>query len=467
MGLGTAVEASRRGIKTLLLEARDFASGTSSRSSKMIHGGLRYLKQLDIPMVRQSLQERSHLLRTASKWVKEQRILIPLYNHYDIAVYRIGLTIYDRLARSHNFTPSEFLDVKQTLTILPKLNSQGLKGAVVYSDALFDDARLALVLARVADKLGATVINYMPVVSLLKEGKNAVGVVVEDKQGEGKYELRTDKIINAAGTFADSIIAMDESQKQPKQVISQGSHIVVPYGKFPSSTGMLVPQTADGRVMFCLPWYGHILIGTTDIEVDKADTEPKPQDSEIDFILENCRPYFPIDKGEILSCFAGQRALVSGKASSKELSRTHKIFRAESGMTSILGGKWTTYRVVAKDAVDHVFGKDDKKAQDVILDEMLEENDYSKSVQSSRIHPDLPYSGEQILGYLRTEMPCTIEDMLARRTRALFLNSKAAVESSEKIAAIMEKEMNKSPAWKEQELRRFNLSAQNYLVPNL
>ncbi len=468
MGLGCAMESAQRGYKTLLLEANDFASGTSSRSSKMIHGGLRYLRQLDIAMVRQSLKERGHLLRHASNWVKEQRIIIPLYKRQELVTYSIGLFFYDLLAGRDNCQSSKLLNLQEIKDSLPGLATEGIKGGVEYSDGLFDDARLAIGLAQASSAMGATVANYMPVDSLMKTKSKSgqdqlIGVIATDKETATSYEIKAKKIINAAGTFTDTIINLDQPQESHKQVISQGSHIVLPAEVFPATKGMLIPQTEDGRLMFCLPWHGRILMGTTDIQMQKASWQPKPQQDEIDFILENSQSYFQhkLQKGDILSSFAGQRALISGSVSSKELSRTHKIIRSSSGLISVLGGKWTTYRCAAVDAVNQAWGKDTNKSHQSIL------NDFSQGAleddSSQFIHPNLPYRIKQIERAVKHEMVVNLEDLLARRTRALFLDAKAAVACADDVARIMAQIMGKDSQWISSELSSFQESVKQYL----
>lgn len=466
MGLGCSMEAAQRGLKVLLLEANDFASGTSSRSSKMIHGGLRYLKQLDIAMVRQSLKERGHLLRQASNWVKEQRIIIPLYKRFDLATYSMGLFFYDLLAGSNNCQASKRLSAQQVKQDLPGLTPTGLIGGVEYSDGLFDDARLAIVLAQASSSLGATLVNHMPVSSLMKGNDGQlIGVRATDKETATDYEIRGKKIINAAGTFSDDIINMAHPQETPKQVISQGSHIVLPAELFPSAKGMLIPETDDGRLMFCLPWLGRVLVGTTDIQVDEASWQPKPQQDELDFIVDNSQSYFKhsIKKSDILSYFAGQRSLISANASSKELSRTHKIITSESGLISILGGKWTTYRCAAADAVDKISAKSkqNKHSHEAVLNDLVVDN--LSSSDSKPIHPKLPYTLSQIERAVKDEMAVTLEDVLARRTRALFLDAKAAIACAEDVAKIMAAALGKDTNWINSRLSSFEDAAKQYL----
>lgn len=469
MGLGCAMEATQRGRKILLLEANDFASGTSSRSSKMIHGGLRYLRQLDIAMVRQSLRERGYLLRHASNWIKEQRIIIPLYKRHELATYSMGLFLYDLLAGRENCQSSKLLNSQKTRESLPGLAPAGIVGGVEYSDGLFDDARLAIGLAQASSAKGATLINYMPVESLMK-GKNksgtdqVVGVIATDKETVTSYEIRAKKIINAAGTFTDAVINMDKPQESYKQVISQGSHIVLPAEVFPSTKGMLIPQTEDGRLMFCLPWHGRVLIGTTDIPLDKASLQPIPQQKEVDFILDNCRSYFNYNlrKSDILSVFAGQRALISGNASSKELSRSHKTTRSDSGLISILGGKWTTYRCAAADAVDMAWGKQKSKSRDLVLNDFFP--DSLGADNKELIHPNLPYTKGEIEKVIKDEMVVNLEDLLARRTRSLLLDAKAAIACANDMARMMASIMKKDSQWIDSQLKIFQSSAKQYLL---
>ena len=483
MGLGCAVDAANRGYKTLLVEAEDFASGTSSRSSKMIHGGLRYLKQFEISMVRRSLIARAGLLQTASSLVREQRIIIPIYKSYELATYRLGLFLYDMLAGSNaSVSSSQYLSAAQTCEMLPGLQVAGIKGGVAYSDGLFDDARLAIVMAQAASGLGAHLINYMPVIGVIKQSSKSAeriaGVIVKDSESNQEYEIKAHHVINAAGTFVDRIINMDTPNSIKQQAISQGSHIVLPHSFLPSAYGMLIPKTFDGRVMFCLPWHNRLLVGTTDVEVPKALQQPQPQSAEIDFILDNCRSYFSNApaKADILSSFAGQRALVASRNSkmlTKNLSRSHKVLRSDSGLISILGGKWTTYRNTAAEAVAMAMesaSQNKTSTAAVSLDKwnqsatQLTIIEKESSEYKSPIHSKLPYTKGQVVAAVRYEMARKAEDVLARRTRSLLLDAKATNHCSEEVIKIMAQELGKDNLWITEQIQEFKLSAQQYSI---
>lgn len=495
MGLGCAFNAAGRGAKVLLLEGGDFASGTSSRSSKMIHGGLRYLKQLDFNMVCQSLIERNLLLQTASSLVKEQRIIIPFYKSYESLIYRFGLLLYDMLAFSpfmkgiQNRTAikvesSSYLNKQQVSKMLPGLKKNGIKGGVAYSDAMFDDARMAISLARAATGLGADLINYMPVIGLLKQSNNSKarikGVIVRDKETAKEYEIMSRTVINATGVFSNKIMNMDEPENGKKQVISQGSHIVLPRSFLPSQNGMLIPHTVDNRVIFCLPWYNRLLVGTTDLEVDNPEEKPRPSNEEIDFILEHCSSYFeraPM-KGDLLASFAGQRALVlskNKKAYAKELSRNHKIELSKSGLISVLGGKWTTYRLTSEKAVNFAMNSilSNKKVtkckrinlnQWNCLEEQLSQIKQDIPDSALLIHPNLPYTKGHVIAAVRHEMARTAEDVLARRTRSLFMDVKAANSCAQQVIQIMAQELYKNDSWIRQQKKEFHHAAHQYLI---
>ncbi len=485
MGLGCAVDAANRGYKTLLVEAGDFASGTSSRSSKMIHGGLRYLKQFEISMVRRSLIARAGLLQTASSLVREQRIIIPIYTRYELATYRLGLFLYDMLAGSNAaVSSSQYLSAAQTCEMLPGLQVAEIKGGVAYSDGLFDDARLAIVMAQAASGLGAHLINYMPVIDVIKQSSKSAeriaGVIAKDSESNQEYEIKARHVINAAGTFVDRIINMDNPNSIQQQAISQGSHIVLPHSFLPSTNGMLIPKTLDGRVMFCLPWHNRLLVGTTDVEVLKAAQQPQPQSAEIDFILDNCRAYFSNapTKADILSSFAGQRAMVANKNSNmltKNLSRSHKVLRSDSGLISVLGGKWTTYRDTAAEAVamameDMPQNKSSMEA--VSLDKWNQSSTQLAIIEKESseyklpIHPKLPYTKGQVVAAVRYEMARKAEDVLARRTRSLLLDAKAANHCSEEVIKIMAQELGKDNLWIAKQIQEFKSSAQQYSICN-
>lgn len=465
-GLGCALDASRRGYKVLLVEKRDFASGTSSRSSKMIHGGIRYLKQGNLSLVRSALRERNLLLHNAPSLVREQRFIIPLYSSTQLAIYGMGMRFYDVLARGQQMESSKFLSANQVCAQLAGVKSKGLKGGVAYSDGLFDDARLALAIAQAATGQGACLLNYMEARSLIrsKDGK-IVGVLIKDELSGKEYEIKSRGIINASGIFVDELLA----KKDRLQRISQGSHILLPSEFLSGKTAMLIPRTSDGRVLFCIPWHDRLLVGTTDIEVDKPEEEPRPRPQELEFLLNTCGHY--LDKepssADVLSIFAGQRPLPrqAGVVATKNLSREHQIEVSSSGLISIIGGKWTTYRAIAEDAVlamaTHLGDKPQSQKEEFSLRADLPLKD--EELDDELIHPKFSYTKGDIVVAVRYEMAYKLADIMARRTRMLMLDVRAAREAASSVAKIMARELNKDNAWIQQQQEEFYRLSTGYL----
>lgn len=482
-GLGCALGAALRGFKTLLLERADFAGGTSSRSSKMIHGGVRYLKQGNLPMVRLALREREHLLRTVPSLVTEQELIIPVYQYRDAALYGLGMRLYGVLARRR--TTGRFLDATTVAAELPGINRRGLKGGVVYSDGIFDDARFAVTLAYAAAKAGATVLNYAPVLALVKDAKGCLAAVkLRDLENKRDYEVACRYVINAAGTFADGVRALAEPEAQPLQTISQGSHLVLPRSFLGGDTltkGMMIPRTDDGRVLFCLPWHDRLLVGTTEVRVDQVDPNPRPRPEEVDFILHACSSYLANQpqRADILSVFAGQRAL-PGRAPqghTKDMSREHRLDLSPSGLISILGGKWTTYRVTAAEALDRVAAGLDRAAPAEDDTHVLEraareleqhlQNLYAEDAHHREtIHPRLPYTRGDVVRAVRYEMARTLNDVLTTRTRSVLLDRRGALECAPALARLMADQLNYDGRWVQQQVRAFQHYADTYRPPD-
>jgi len=468
-GLGCALDASRRGYKVLLVEKRDFASGTSSRSSKMIHGGIRYLKQGNLSLVRSALRERNLLVRNAPSLVKEQRFIIPLYSSTQLAIYGMGMRFYDVLARGQQMEPSKLLSANQVGAQLAGVKSRGLKGGVVYSDGLFDDARLALAIAQAAARQGACLLNYVEAKSLVKtrDGKIA-GALIKDKLSGKEYEIKSKGVINASGIFVDELLAKTD-KKNKLQRISQGSHILLSSEFLPGKNAMLIPRTSDGRVLFCIPWHNRLLVGTTDIEVDKPEEEPRPQPQELEFLLDTCGHY--LDKKpnsvDILSTFAGQRPLPArvGVIATKDISREHQIETSSNGLISIIGGKWTTYRAIAEDAVLAVAAQlgDQPYKQNEEFSLKADLSLKEEELDDSLIHPKFSYTKGDIIVAVRYEMACKLADVMARRTRMLMLDVRAAHEASSLVVKIMAQELSKDNAWIQQQQEEFYRLSDGYL----
>jgi len=508
-GLGIAVDAASRGCKTLLLEKFDFAKGTSSRSTKLVHGGVRYLQQGNIKLVMEALKERGLLKKNAPHVVKNQSFVIPNYKWWENSFYGIGLKVYDWMAGSLGLGPSQFLNKEETLALAPNLDENGLRGGILYHDGQFDDARLAIHLAMTADDHGAVVLNYMNVDGLMKANEKVCGVMVTDTISGKTFEIRAKAVINATGIFSDTIAKLDDPNAEPMISYSQGIHLVFDKEFLLSDTAIMIPRTDDGRVLFAVPWHNKIIVGTTDTPVSFSNSavetthalsalslrkthmnEPVALKEEIEFVMQHIHRYLKKDPSfeDVRSIFAGLRPLV--KSSSKitsAISRDHHISISDSELISITGGKWTTYRKMAEDVMEiavHKAGISEKECvtKNLHIHGYRENNNYKAplyyygtdedSVKAlihqdtslgELIHPSLPYIKAEIIWAVRNEMCMTVEDALARRTRALLLDAKAAMESSLSVAQMMAKEMNKDEDWIKDQINIFSLVASNYL----
>ncbi|MEZ6137752.1 MAG: glycerol-3-phosphate dehydrogenase/oxidase [Pirellulaceae bacterium] len=472
-GLGTALDAASRGYRTLLLEAEDFAKGTSSRSTKLIHGGVRYLRQGQLAMVRHSLRERGLLLDNAGPIVHPLRFVIPAYGWGKRWYYWAGLKSYDLLAGKLRLAPTRLLSASQTAELLPSLRTQQLRGGVAYSDGQFDDARLAIALAAGAAAQGATVVNYAPVRELLVANGRLRGVIFVDNETGQAVEALGKVIINATGVFSERILALDPCERPsgnntPRIAPSQGTHLVLPGDFLGTNHAIMIPDTDDGRVLFAIPWLGSTLLGTTDIAVDTISRDPRPQSSEVDYLLEHASRYFTRapKRSDVRSMFAGLRPLVATAhtgTSTAKLSREHVIDVAPSGLISVIGGKWTTYRQMGEDIVD--------------LAARLGDLPYCKSVtaqiklsdsQPSEFTPHGPEmhapTRATIEYFVKAEMALTLEDVLARRTRMLFLDAAAAIAAAPAVAEQMRSVLGQDDMWREAQIQAFQLVAQNYML---
>jgi len=353
-GLGVAVDAAARGYRALLVEARDFGQGTSSRSTKLVHGGVRYLQQGNIALVRDALREREILLRNAPHLARERRFLIPAYASWEKPFYGAGLRLYDLLAGRTAMEPSRLAGASKAQELVPTVSPKGLRGGVLYSDGQFDDARAAFALARTAARLGAVVLNACEAAALIHENGRVAGLVVHDTEGGAEFQVRARCVVNAAGAYTDAIRRMDEPDAPPMVALSQGTHLVLGGDFLPGETALMIPRTSDGRVVFLIPWHGRTLAGTTDVPVDAPSAEPMPREEEVSFILEHAGRYLcrQPERADVLSVFAGLRPLVKGRGRTADLSRDHTLLVSPSGLVTITGGKWTTYRRMAEDAVD-------------------------------------------------------------------------------------------------------------------
>lgn len=489
-GLGIAVDAASRGFKTILFEKYDFAKGTSSRSTKLVHGGVRYLQQLNIKLVIDALNERGLMLKNAPHLVKNQSFVIPNYEWWEYPYYGLGLKAYDWMAGSLGLGPSEFLSQEETLKAAPTLDPEGLRGGILYHDGQFDDARMAIHLAMTAVDLGAIVLNYVSVGDFVKSDEVICGVIVEDQLTHERHTIMSKAVINATGVFSDSIRRLDQPDVEESVSPSQGIHLVLDGDFLSSDTAIMIPRTEDGRVLFAVPWHHKIVVGTTDTPMTTIDIEPQAEEEEIEFILHHIRDYLTKEPGreDIRSVFCGLRPLVKGNAKSTSvLSRDHQIMISPSELISITGGKWTTYRKMAEDVVDIAIQKEQipfvKSATSTLhihgyeaatdfedplyyygsdkihIENICAENPHLRN----RLHPDLDYIEAEIVWAVREEMACRVEDILARRTRMLFLDAKAALSSCEKVARIMAGEMKKDESWIQKEIHDFTYLAMKYL----
>lgn len=476
-GAGCAVDAASRGFSVLLLERDDFGKGTSSRSTKLIHGGVRYLAQGDVFLVREALKEREILRKNAPHLVRGQPFIVPVYSLWEKFFYGAGLKIYNYLSGRYSFGKSRTLSKKKTLEKLPNVKSANLKGGIVYFDGQFDDARLLLNLLQTAVEQGAAVLNYAEVFGLSKTSGVVDGVRFQDAESGEIFTAKAKVVINAAGAFCDSVRKMSNEKSEKIIAPSQGVHLVFERKFLPSESALMIPKTSDGRVLFAIPWHGYLLIGTTDTPVEKAEPEPQAFEKEIEFILETAKDYLdkPPEREDILSVFAGIRPLVKSRAAKNTaaLSRDHTIEIDRANLLTITGGKWTTYRAMAEDAVDQaikIAGLPEKKCVTKDLQIYSEDIENIKKLIKENpnfaepLHKDFSYTKAEIVWAVREEMARTLEDVLARRTRALFLNAKAAVEIAPAAAEIMALELGKNKTWAAEQIQRFNETARNYLV---
>ncbi|MES1218178.1 MAG: glycerol-3-phosphate dehydrogenase/oxidase [Bacteroidota bacterium] len=472
-GLGTAVDAVTRGLKTILFEQHDFAKGTSSRSTKLVHGGVRYLQQGNIKLVMEALKERGLLLKNAPHLVHNQKFIVPNYKWWEKPFYGIGLKIYDQMAGKLGLGPSQLLSKEETLQLAPTLDPEGLRGGVLYHDGQFDDARLAINMAQTAAEHNGVVLNYFPVIRLLKSNAclpdrqdKVCGVQVKDLFSEKEYEVKSKVIINATGIFTDAVLNMDDQKHKNIISLSQGIHLVVEKEFLPGDTAIMIPRTDDGRVLFAVPWHDKIVLGTTDTPVAKASLEPVPKQEEVKFILKHIGRYLSKDPqpDDVKSMFAGLRPLVKGKSkTTAALSRDHLITIADSGLITIAGGKWTTYRRMAEDVMDIAIEKNNLSAKPCITKELKIYGYNSEAVVADILHLTTDQLRLTIQKAVREEMCMTVEDFLSRRTRNLLLDAKAAMQAAPIIAGLMAIEMRKDENWVQQQVSDFNIVAKNYL----
>jgi glycerol-3-phosphate dehydrogenase len=496
-GLGIAVDAASRGYKTLLAEQEDFAKGTSSRSTKLVHGGVRYLAQGNISLVKEALRERGILLQNAPHLVKNESIIIPCYSWAQGIFYVTGLTLYDWLSGRLSFGKSKLIYKKELIKRLPTLKKKSLKCGVLYHDGTFDDARLALNLAQTCVENGGVAINYCKVTSLIKDKDHKIcGANILDKESGNIFEIKAKVVVNATGVFADDIIKLDDAKSRPIIRPSQGIHLVLDHSFLQSRDSIMIPHTDDGRVLFAIPWYDKVILGTTDTPLSKHSLEPRALESEIDFVLETAGKYLSKQpqKNDVLSVFAGLRPLAAtddNTDKTKEISRSHKIIISDSGLISVIGGKWTTYRKMAEDTLSKILKRKmlpfkkcitknlkihgyihfqnpmdplsfygaDKKTMETLL--------ATNEAWAEPLGNDTNILVVQVIWAVRNEMARTVEDFLARRTRLLFIDARLANSLAPRVADIMMKELNQDECWKENQIKTFSKLAEGYLLHNI
>ena len=491
-GLGAALEAASRGYTTLLLEQADFAKGTSSRSTKLAHGGVRYLQQGDVSLVIEALHERGLMMKNAPHLVKNQAFIIPTYDWWGGPFYTVGMKVYDVLAGKLGLGPSKSLSKEETLERIPTVETEGLRGGVIYYDGQFDDARLAINLAQTCAEAGGTLINYMPVTRLLKTADMVSGVVAEDLETGKTHEINGRAVVNATGVFVDGIIHMDDADSRPIVRPSQGVHIVLDKSFLPGDSAIMVPKTEDGRVLFAVPWNDKVVVGTTDTPVDEVSLEPRPLEEEIAFILEHAARYLTKDpkREDVLSTYAGLRPLVStgDDKSTAQISRSHAILVSVSGLVTVTGGKWTTYRKMGEDTIDKaavVGGLEDRasKTRDWRIHGWLKHTDKDdylhfygsdaigikkmierKPELGGMLHERLRIAKAQVVWAVKHEMARTVEDFLARRTRALLLDARASAEMASEVARLMAHTLRKDKQWQEEQIRQYHALVDGYIL---
>lgn len=495
-GLGIALDATTRGYKTLLLEQHDFAKGTSSRSTKLVHGGVRYMAQGDLALVKEACYERGLLLKNAPHLVKNQSFVIPNYSYWNNLKYTIGLKFYDFLAGKLSLGKSEYISKAETKNALPTIKTEGLKGGVRYHDGQFDDSRLAVNIAQSAVENNACLLNYFKVTGLIKsESGQVAGVITQDIETGKTYKAKAKSVINATGVFVDDVLLMDKPEARRIVRPSQGIHLMLDKKFLPGNDALMIPETSDGRVLFAVPWHDKLVVGTTDTLRDHPELEPHALEEEIKFILSTAAAYLvhKPERSDVLSVFVGLRPLASVEGNNqktKEISRSHKIIVSTSKLITITGGKWTTYRRMAQDTIEKAIKLNLLQDRPCVTQnfkihgykELVDRNDplyiygsdreaLLKLTQSNpelaeKIHPAHPHLKAEVVWCVRNEFARTVEDILSRRVRLLFLDARAAIEAAPVVAKLLATELNKDENWISQQVADFTAIAKDYILPN-
>lgn len=491
-GAGVAIDAASRGYTVVLLEQSDFGKGTSSRSTKLIHGGVRYLQQGNVPLVMEALKERGVLRRNAPHLVHDLPFVVPNYQWWEAPFYGIGMRVYDALAGKYGFGPSRNLSREETIARIPTIETEGLRGGVIYHDGQFDDARLLINMVETAAEQGAALLNYVGVTGFERDGDGFLtGVTARDAESGTELSVRGRVIVNCTGVFADVLRRLDQPGARPVIQPSQGIHIVLDRSFLPGDSAIMVPHTADGRVLFAIPWYDRVVIGTTDSPVEQPSLEPVPLEEEVEFILEHAVRYLTKDpsRDDVLSMFAGLRPLVAtGSVDTAAISREHSILVSDSGLVTVAGGKWTTYRKMAEDAVDHAATIAGLEPRDCVTRELDIHGIHGHAEQFGHLAPygsdalgiDALIAAEPQLGRplharltaleaevvwaVRHEMARNVDDVLARRTRCLLLDARAAIEAAPRTAELMAAELGHDATWTASQVVSFTELAHNYIA---
>ena len=490
-GLGIAVDAVTRGYRTALVESGDFAQATSSRATKLVHGGVRYLASGQIHLVYEALHERKVMLNSAPHLVHPLGFITPAYKWSDIPFYGAGLKLYDLLSGTSSLGRTRILSAKATRLLQPGIASSGLKGSILYFDGQFDDARFALALARTAEDHGALICNYVRCLSLTKQKGSVTGAVVQDVETGLEITVSASVVINATGIYTDQIRHQDDARRPNILTTSRGTHLVLPGSVLNSTHAIMVPKTLDGRIIFAIPWLGQVVVGTTDLPAAAVELEPGHLASEIDFLIETINPYLakPVSRDDVLSVFSGLRPLVTGKAgTTSKLSREHHIDRSPSGLITVAGGKWTTYRRMAQDTLDFAARHKMLEARKCSTNTLklhgapadappdgpfARYGAEARAVESiiqeghqfaEKLDEELPYILAEVVFAVREEMARTVEDVLSRRTRALLLNARAAQRAALPVARILADHLGRDDQWVQQQVSSFRTLAQRFYL---
>jgi glycerol-3-phosphate dehydrogenase len=491
-GLGSALEATSRGYRTLLIEKHDFAKGTSSRSTKLVHGGVRYLEQLNLTLVLDALRERGYMLKNAPHLVHRLPFVVPIYSYSGLPYYGFGLKVYELLSGKLSFGRSQILSKEETIERLPTITQANLKGGILYFDGQFNDARYAIALMRTLEDQGGYAINYLAVTNLLHLAGKVEGVRARDEESGEEMDIHAKVVINATGVFTEEILSMDPPAQSSVLAVSQGTHFVLPQSFLPGSNAMMIPKTTDGRVLFAIPWQNHVVVGTTDEPVEKTSLEPQAMEDECAFLAKNIRSFLgrELQTTDVLSMWSGLRPLIrDGHRSTAKLSRDHKIITSKTGLVTVIGGKWTTYRRMGEDAVNHAakvagLAIVPSRTSHLQLHGWMDESVLAtrdadlgygsdliavRSLQKLNVnldallHPSLPYRMSEVVWAARYEMARTVEDVLARRTRTLFLNARVAAEIAPTVARLLADELGRDELWIQQQTRSFLELVKGYI----